>query len=300
MKRRENLVVLNERDLITLNAYVDGVLSPPERAAFEKRLASDPNLQQEMDTLKATVALLHKVERVRVPRNFTLDPAKYGSSARRSVLDRLGFISLPQLVAAGGTLAAVMICVGLIAYGSGLRTAAVGAPEAAMVGQDAMADEALPEEALREATEEFNSLAAEDEYVPCDPEIAGPCPETAIVPPGASTTGGHGGGDTSGQSGSTGGPAASGPVISPQPVEPTFAGPYADTTEVTEESSAEDAAESSYVESGADNSTTRLSEGDDDSNVTDPVRFPLVPLALGGLVIVLAAGMLVARRARRR
>src|SRR5688500_11988433 len=117
MKRRENLVVLNDRDLITLNAYMDGALSPPERAAFEKRLASDPSLQQEMDTLKATVALLHKVERVRVPRNFTLDPAKYGAPARRSLLDRLGFISLPQLVTAGGTLAAVLICVGLVAFG---------------------------------------------------------------------------------------------------------------------------------------------------------------------------------------
>jgi hypothetical protein len=299
MKRRENLVVLNDRDLITLNAYMDGALSPAERAAFEKRLAGDPSLQQEMDSLKATVALLHKVERMRVPRNFTLDPAKYGAPARQGLLDRLGFISLPQLVTAGGTLAAILICVGLVAYGLNGNMLGGSGPSVAMQPvQDEAADEAPQAEMqIEAATEEQNTFAAQEE--PCNPEIAGTCPEDADIPPDTGSAAG-------GASGGAGDAAGTSPIMSPQPATVTATGPFvaeATSDDTTYDSQPADGDGQRSGEPGADD-TEELNpkepdvEGGADGN--EATTFPLVPLALGGLVIVLAAGMFVARRARRR
>ena len=74
---------LTERDLITLNEYLDGALTPAETQAFEARLADEPALQTELDTLRDTVSLLSMAESVPVPRNFTLNPAEYARPARR-------------------------------------------------------------------------------------------------------------------------------------------------------------------------------------------------------------------------
>jgi anti-sigma factor RsiW len=67
-----------ERREETLSAYIDGELSPRERADLERALAKDPALRDELAALRQVVGVMHEVPQVRVPRSFTLDPAVYG------------------------------------------------------------------------------------------------------------------------------------------------------------------------------------------------------------------------------
>jgi anti-sigma factor RsiW len=55
-----------------LSAYLDGQLSAGERARLEARLATDPELQAELDALRQTVALVRDLPPVPLPRNFIL------------------------------------------------------------------------------------------------------------------------------------------------------------------------------------------------------------------------------------
>ncbi len=75
-----------------LSLYLDNALSTSERAALEQRLATDPVLQAALDDLRRAVAILKATPTLASPRNFTLDPARYGRrAARRPVgLLRLG------------------------------------------------------------------------------------------------------------------------------------------------------------------------------------------------------------------
>ena len=58
----------------SLSAYIDNQLSPREKAALEKRLAKNPDLQKALEELRQTKSLLHKLPNIRVPHNFTLSP----------------------------------------------------------------------------------------------------------------------------------------------------------------------------------------------------------------------------------
>ena len=64
-----------------LNAYVDGELSPQQMQAFEQELTQDADLRAELDMHQTMKVQLSQLPRRRVPRNFTLDPAKYGRPA---------------------------------------------------------------------------------------------------------------------------------------------------------------------------------------------------------------------------
>ena len=69
---------MNERDYELLSAYIDGVLSRSERAALEARLADEPELQQQLNSLQQTVSLLRQMPELRAPRDFTLDARQIG------------------------------------------------------------------------------------------------------------------------------------------------------------------------------------------------------------------------------
>ena len=55
-----------------LSAYLDGELSDRERTRLEAQLAADPALRAELEALRRTVALVHDLPSVPVPRNFIL------------------------------------------------------------------------------------------------------------------------------------------------------------------------------------------------------------------------------------
>jgi hypothetical protein len=60
-------------------AYLDGHLTPGERQRFEEKLAADPGLRLEVEQYSIIKRNLRQLPQVRAPRNFTLDPALYGT-----------------------------------------------------------------------------------------------------------------------------------------------------------------------------------------------------------------------------
>jgi anti-sigma factor RsiW len=189
---------LTEQDLIQLNAYLDGELSAAERAEIDARLAADERLQAEFESLRVTAALLGMTRRVRVPRNFTLDPAVYGRPAPTGWWARLGLSTLPTWATAGITVLVVLVCFGaLLAQMNLMRGVATEAPmmaaqapEEAAEATEAPAEEepaALP--ASKEGAEDASTYGMATE-APAPTDVPAPAP--TLLPPSAG--GGVGGG----------------------------------------------------------------------------------------------------------
>jgi len=71
---------MNRRDIELLSAYLDGELKPSELARMESRLKSDPELESEMKSMRATRTLLRKLPSRKAPRNFTLTRKMVGQN----------------------------------------------------------------------------------------------------------------------------------------------------------------------------------------------------------------------------
>jgi hypothetical protein len=65
---------LTPQDQQLLSAYLDGQLSKRERAQLETRLSTQPGLNNELESLRRTRALLRLTPQRRAPRNYTLKP----------------------------------------------------------------------------------------------------------------------------------------------------------------------------------------------------------------------------------
>ncbi len=76
---------MKTKDLELLSSYLDGALPPEQIARLERRLGADPELRAALEALQQTRALLRRLPRRRVPRNFTLSPQKV---AKRPPLPR--------------------------------------------------------------------------------------------------------------------------------------------------------------------------------------------------------------------
>lgn len=74
---------VSSRDWETLSAYLDGQLSTAERARLERRLKSSPNLQQALQELRRTRAVVRSLPKLRAPRNYTLSPKMAGIRQRQ-------------------------------------------------------------------------------------------------------------------------------------------------------------------------------------------------------------------------
>lgn len=108
--------VPSAHDLELLSAYLDGELSDRERTVLEQRLAHESALQHTFDDLRATVALVRDLPRLKAPRDFRLDPAVYGHPTPWwQRLFTLGFTL--QLAGAIGTVASVVLIVLTLAWG---------------------------------------------------------------------------------------------------------------------------------------------------------------------------------------
>lgn len=78
---------MTERDLELLSAYLDSALTNDERAALESRLATDADLQRELELLRETKALIASLPQLRSPRDLTLTSVQVGQAMpRRSIL----------------------------------------------------------------------------------------------------------------------------------------------------------------------------------------------------------------------
>jgi hypothetical protein len=66
---------LNPQDWQTISAYLDGQLSKRDKAQFEARLQSQPELRKGLEEIQRTRMLLRSLPQRRAPRNFTLSPS---------------------------------------------------------------------------------------------------------------------------------------------------------------------------------------------------------------------------------
>ena len=85
---------LAPKDLESLSAYVDGVLSARAQAGLEARLQADPELRLAVAELRSVEASLAGLPQRRAPRNFTLREADVGRHARRPALPYLRFATI--------------------------------------------------------------------------------------------------------------------------------------------------------------------------------------------------------------
>lgn len=70
-----------EHDDELLSAYIDGRLLGRARQEFEARLAREPELRARLEATRRVLGLVRSLPPVPAPRNFLLDPAKYGRPA---------------------------------------------------------------------------------------------------------------------------------------------------------------------------------------------------------------------------
>jgi len=69
---------MKPRDLELLSAYLDGQLAPTDLARMEARLGNETALRQELENLRSTRDLLHKLPSRRAPRDFVLTRTMVG------------------------------------------------------------------------------------------------------------------------------------------------------------------------------------------------------------------------------
>lgn len=101
---------ITSHDYEQLSAYIDGQLTDSDRRRLEERLHAQPDLQQALDELTRTRALLRTAPRRRAPRNFTLTPAMVGSPTTRRFSN---FLNLFPALSFASALAAIALVVSI-------------------------------------------------------------------------------------------------------------------------------------------------------------------------------------------
>ena len=133
-----------------LSAYIDGALSPRERARLEKQLAEDPALRARLEALRRTVALVRELPPVPAPRNFLLSPGMVAQPARPLSPARRLAPALTFATAISGILCVVLLVANLTTAGL-VEPMAAPVPlargvETTSVAEVAMADTAVTPE----------------------------------------------------------------------------------------------------------------------------------------------------------
>ena len=135
---------LNPQDWQLLSAYMDGALSPRQRAKLETRLDSEPELTQALLQLQQTRRILRSIPRKQAPRSFALTPAMAARSRRTPLFSALRLSSV----------AAAALSVLLAVFGLLPQMAQMPVSTAPMAYEEAAPDAVAP---LLAATEESNA-----------------------------------------------------------------------------------------------------------------------------------------------
>jgi len=166
-----------------LSAYLDGELSPGERARLEARLEADPALRERLEGLRQTVALVRDLPRVQPPRNFLLTPSMVASPRPRPAPRRWLAPALTFATAVSGLLCVIVLAGSLLARGVGLPAASapVEAPYEVAMEQTVEAERAIAT-VVYEAPEEDTAVVEGAEEAPASlPEL--PPPGMAVATP---------------------------------------------------------------------------------------------------------------------
>lgn len=135
----------------TVAAYLDEALPGRARQQFEQEMAQDETLRLEVEQLLLIKQSLRQLPQRDVPRNFILDPAKYGRPARQPWVK-----AYPVLRAATAMTAFFLI----FAFAAGIFTS-LGGSEPAMSAPAADVAQMESVEVTSEVTEATESLAFE-------------------------------------------------------------------------------------------------------------------------------------------
>ncbi len=132
-----------DQDYELLSSYLDDMLPDAERSTLEARLNQEPALRQELEALRTTVALVKALPPVKAPRSFALD----ARTARRPVVRWLGFPATGAVSALTAAAAVLLLALGLASLlGQGIAPSAP--PPAAMTAADIAA---LPTQIVEQA-----------------------------------------------------------------------------------------------------------------------------------------------------
>jgi anti-sigma factor RsiW len=165
---------ITSRDGEILSAYLDGQLTPRERAHLEKRLREEPQLRNALGELHRTRAILRSQPRLRAPRNFMLTPQMAGIPGRKA----------PRLYYPVLRLASVMAGLLFVVLLVGDLLTAPRQPAALQLAQNKTAgqvEQGAPKRAVAptEKPEAYPGLAA------APPPAAPTTAAAAVAPPGA-------------------------------------------------------------------------------------------------------------------
>jgi len=141
MERRKR-----ERDDELLSAYVDGQLLGRTRSDFEARLAREPELRARLEATRRMLGLVRSLPAVPAPRNFILDPARYGARSRR-VARRL----YPTLRLATALAAVILACAVSLDLATQVRLPSFGFGAAAPAPQSQPVVATAPQQSLAAA-----------------------------------------------------------------------------------------------------------------------------------------------------
>jgi hypothetical protein len=150
-----------EKQQELLAAYIDDVLSPPERRQFEAQLAQNEGLAAQVRQQRLLKQQLSQMPRRRVPHSFALDPAVYGKPTPQPLFRLYPALQTATVLAA----LLLMLLVGLDTFGGISQQAASEAP-VAMVSEEAetavLSDTTAQEAAPAEAEMAVAESAAEE------------------------------------------------------------------------------------------------------------------------------------------
>ncbi len=183
-----------DRQQEAIDAYLDNVLAPAERARFEAQMAADTRLRAEVEQLRALRLQLRALPRRRVPRSFALNPAAYSRPKAQPLLQL--YPALRGATALSAFLLIIVLALGAFngQFGGGVpaasQVAEVTGGEAAVMVEEEAAEEAAPmiaseEEAARATASE--APAAEAEMADAAVTEA-PADELAFSAPGGTIT----------------------------------------------------------------------------------------------------------------
>jgi len=102
-----NKITLTDRDWEVLSSYLDGQVSPKEKARIETRLQEDASFRSALSELETTKRVFRMLPKVHAPRNFTLTPEMAGMKKPSSPL-----FSVLRFVSVMASILFVMITLG--------------------------------------------------------------------------------------------------------------------------------------------------------------------------------------------
>ncbi len=158
---------------VEISAYVDGMLSPRDVAAFESRMAEDAALRQRVDETRQVVAMMRAMPMRETPRNYLITPSMV-TQARPSPAPRRVPLFAMRLATSLVALAFVVTS-GLTLLQSGMT------PRMAMAPSEAP-QEALVEEFVASTVEVEAEVAALEAPAPAEDEMTMKAAEAEATP----------------------------------------------------------------------------------------------------------------------